>query len=286
MAIWDEDWFNVGAGVLTGGAWTAGRAGYDALFNEGKNNNSTLQRGGQMAGDAANWAGDAAKWAGDTFGLNAQQVPGYEFNQGATQMPGYEDWRQQMAAGAAGAANRTGPQDQWRQQQLQLGQDLWKQSRGEGPSVAQEQLKRGTEDSLSSAMALGASQRGAGGAGALRGIQNQQAGISQRMAGDSAILRLQEQMQARGMLGGLLSGARGQDLQNQGMNDSQVQFYLSRGMDLDSAQRKANMDFEEMKQRDFNQRRDLQYKSEGEARTNRMGLLNTLGSIGAKAAGF
>jgi hypothetical protein len=279
MAFWDEDWFNIGAGVATGGAWTAGRAGIDALFNEGRNNNSTIQRAGQAANDVS-------KWAGDTFGLNAQQVPGYDFNQGAAQMPGYDDWRQQMQAGAAGAANRTGPQDQWRQQQQQLSQALWQQAMGEGPSIAQEQLKRGTEDSLSSAMALGASQRGAGGAGALRGIQNQQAGISQRMAGDSAMLRLQEQMQARGQLGGLLSGARGQDLQNQGMNDSQVQFYLSKGMDLDNAQRQANMDFERMKQGDFGQQRDLQYKSEQEARGNRMGMLNTIGSLGVKAAGF
>jgi hypothetical protein len=96
--------------------------------------------------------------------------------------------------------------------QMALIQQLQDQAAGKGPSLAQMQLQKATDQNMASAMALGASQRGAGQAGMLRGIQNQQAGLSRGMAADSGILQLQEQMQARQMLGQNLGGMRGQDL--------------------------------------------------------------------------
>jgi len=102
-------------------------------------------------------------------------------------------------------------QGQNRDMQMTLIQQLQDQAAGRGPSLAQMQLQKATDQNIGQAMALGASQRGAGQAGMLKGIQTQQAGIAQGMAGDSAIARLQEQMAARGQLGQQLDSSRGQD---------------------------------------------------------------------------
>lgn len=165
-------------------------------------------------------------------------------------------------AGTAG--NRQTPQfnfgyqDQTRQAQMGLMQQLQAQARGEGPSLAQLQLQRGQESAMANAMAMGASQRGANQAGALRNIGAQQAGIQQGLAADSAALRLQEQMQAQQMLAGLTGQMRGQDIGAAGqqtqfaqsgmqMNDQMVQFYVSQGMSLQDAQMKAKMDLEKLR---------------------------------------
>ena len=105
-------------------------------------------------------------------------------------------------------------QDQARAQQMALINQLQNQASGLGPSLAQAQLQQATDRNMQQAMALGVSQRGAGQGAALHNIANQRAGIGQQMAGDSAMLRLQEQLQARQMLGGLLGGMRGQDIGN------------------------------------------------------------------------
>ncbi len=124
-------------------------------------------------------------------------------------------------------ANRSG--DEIRNQQLQLMQQLQDQAAGKGPSIAQLQLQKGGDQAMSQAMALGASQRGAGRAGALKGIANQQAKIGQGMANDSAMLRLQEQMQARTQLGTGLASMRSSD-------EARSQFQQKQDMDRWKAQ--------------------------------------------------
>lgn len=103
-----------------------------------------------------------------------------------------------QVAGYGGSANDA---------QLALIQQLQDQSTGNGPSLANMQLQQATDQNMSQAMALGASQRGAGQAGMLKGIQGQQAGMAQQAAGQSAITRLQEQRAAQGQLG-QVSGQR------------------------------------------------------------------------------
>lgn len=105
-------------------------------------------------------------------------------------------------------------QDQARAQQMALIKQIQDQAAGRGPSLAQAQLQQANEAGMRQAMALGYSQRGAGAAGALKNIREQQAGMTQQNAADSAMLRMQEQLQARQMLGGLLGGMRGQDIGN------------------------------------------------------------------------
>lgn len=129
-------------------------------------------------------------------------------------------------AGAAPGSQFVGQEqnDQTRGMQMALIQQLQDQAAGKGPSLAQMQLQKGSEQNMSNAMALGASQRGAGAAGMLKGIQGQQAGIAQGMAGDAAMLRLNEQMGARSQLGQQLGAVRGADAGFAGMNMQNQQF--------------------------------------------------------------
>ena len=132
--------------------------------------------------------------------------------------------------------------------QMQLIQQLQAQADGSGPSLAQMQLQKGTDQNMAQAMALGAAQRGAGQGGMLKGIANQQASIGQGMANDSAMLRLQEQMQARGQLGQQI----GQQQQNNQFNTGQVnQMNVSRqqaGMDAERLRQETQLAYEKMRQ--------------------------------------
>ena len=106
----------------------------------------------------------------------------------------------------------TMPQDQFRSGQAGLAAALGAQAAGVGPSLAGRQLQRGTEQTVSNAMALAASQRGRSAGQGLRQIQQAAAGASQQQAAQAADLAMQEQMAARQQLAGVLSGARTQDI--------------------------------------------------------------------------
>lgn len=92
-------------------------------------------------------------------------------------------------------------------------------SQGQGPSLAQGQLQQATDQNIRQAMALGQAQQGQGlgYASALRNIADQGAAARQQMAGQSALIRNQEQMQALGAMGGLGGQMMGGALQQQGM---------------------------------------------------------------------
>ena len=214
--------------------------------------------------------GKAERWLfGDestpgALGTGQYNPKGYQVDRGASDIYGYQDSRNQMAQGARDAAGRTGPQiatgpqDQFRQGQLGLMSQLQDQAAGRGPSLAQMQLQQASERNMANSLALGATQAGGmRGTGALRAILGQQGAIGQQLAADSAMMRLQEQQQAQGMLGGLMSGARGQDLglatsqagmdlQSRSLNDQMVQSYLKMGLDLDQDQMRAKMDLERL----------------------------------------
>jgi len=164
----------------------------------------------------------------------------------------------------------TGPQDQFRNAQLGLVSQLQQQASGQGPSLADMQLRQGADRNLANAIAMQASQRGgmAGGL-AMRNIAQQRADIGQNLAAQSGMQRLQEQQQAQQMLGGISGGARGQDiglatsqaelgqqaalanqsaaLQQQALNDKMAGFYNTGLADLDMAQRASAQDLEKLK---------------------------------------
>ncbi len=179
-------------GWQVGSAHDLDRAGYAAGHSQGENDpRRTMQAGNQAGfGNESKFQADFNKMMfGGYLPPEDRSMPGTMYSQGPNGMQ----------------------QDQSRQMQMQLMQQLQQQASGQGPSLAQMQLQKGTDQNISQAMALGASQRGAGQAGMLKGIATQQANIGQGMANDSAMMRLQEQMQARQQLGAGIQGMRGGD---------------------------------------------------------------------------
>lgn len=120
------------------------------------------------------------------------------------------------------------------------------QAEGRGvPSLAQMQLARALNQVQSQAAGSMAATRGLNPALAARLVGQQQAQASQMAAGQGAMLRAQEQMNAQQMLGQTLAGVRGQDQSmfgaganaNQGQNALQSQNF--------NAQQQLNAQIEE-----------------------------------------
>jgi len=107
---------------------------------------------------------------------------------------------------------RSGGEDMRAGQQSLISQ-LQAQAAGQGPSLAQNQLQRGTDRNLQQLLAAQAASRGGlSGAAAQRQLARNQAGAGQVAAGQSADLALNEQLAARQQLAGVLGAARQQDI--------------------------------------------------------------------------
>lgn len=100
-----------------------------------------------------------------------------------------------------------------RQASLQLMNDLQKQAQGQGPSIAEAQLKAASSRNLAQTLAAAAAQRGGNPALMQRQILQQQGDAARGLAEQSAILRMQEQQQARQELANLAVQQQQQDLQ-------------------------------------------------------------------------
>src|SRR5690606_19156442 len=104
-----------------------------------------------------------------------------------------------------------GPQDQMRARQLALVNQLQAQANGQGPSLAQGQLRQATNRNIQQQAGLALAQGGNQGL-MQRQLANQAAMMNQDAAAQSAQLRAQEQLNARAQLAGALEAARGQDI--------------------------------------------------------------------------
>ena len=113
----------------------------------------------------------------------------------------------------AGAFDTT-QSDEARAQQMALMAQLQAQAAGQGPSLAQNQLQRATDQNMQQAMSMGLSSQAQGmnPGSALRAASRARASIQGQSAMDSADLRAKEQFAAQSQLGALLGGMRGQDL--------------------------------------------------------------------------
>lgn len=154
-------------------------------------------------GDAFNRFG---QWAGDTLGLNVgSPIDQAQFKPDLTNF------------------------NQDRERQIALYNQYQQMAAGQGPSLAQGQLQQATDQNIRQAMALGQAQQGQGlgYASALRNIADQGAAARQQMAGQSALIRNQEQMQALGAMGGLGGQMMGGGLQASGMGMQGQQFGAS-----------------------------------------------------------
>lgn len=118
-----------------------------------------------------------------------------------------------QAADIGGAAQiDTGAQEEFRQRQIALADQLAAQARGEGPSLASMQLQEGRDANIAQAMALAASQRGQTAGQGLRQIAEQATQATSQAAADAARARVAEQLAAREQLAGVAQTGRAADI--------------------------------------------------------------------------
>lgn len=182
----------------------------------------------------------------------------YQLDESAFGNPNHGAMMQMLGKNAAGVANRDTINlqgaDEMRGVQTDLIQKLQAQARGEGPSLAQMQLNKATDQNIAQTMGMAASGRGPGQAAQMKSAGAESGKMRQQAAGDSGMLRLQEQMQAQNMLGSVAGQTRGQDISTQGlnlqqtaMNDDLVKFYTQAGLSLEQAQQQAKQQLEELR---------------------------------------
>ena len=122
------------------------------------------------------------------------------------------------AASMAGAQLNTAQSDQTRAAQSQLAASLQGTASGQGPSVAQEQLRQATAQDINNQASAAQSMHGAARLAALRNASMQGAQIQQTAASQSEGLRAQEIAAAQGNLGNVLGTSRGQDVTQASMD--------------------------------------------------------------------
>lgn len=134
-----------------------------------------------------------------------------------------------------------------RPEQLEFLNTLKLNAAGQGPSVAQNLLRQGTDRNVLQNLALQASARGDQNSGLTQYLLSQQsAGANQQAAQQAAILRSQEMAQAQGQYGAGLSDFAQQDLQAKDFLAKMSTYYLSQGLNLNQAQAQANQALESL----------------------------------------
>jgi hypothetical protein len=119
---------------------------------------------------------------------------------------------QATAASMQGTQLDTTQSAQQRQNQNALEANLQATAAGQGPSVAQEQLRQATAANINQQMAAAQSAHGAARLAALRGATWNNAQTQQTANSQAAGLRAQEIATAQGELGKVLGTTRGQDI--------------------------------------------------------------------------
>lgn len=155
---------------------------------------------------------------------------------------GKNPWTDFAQAQSFGASNlnlpgmQLGNQDQARQEQARVVQALQAQAAGSRDTLGQQQLQQGFNQASAQQRSLGSSIRGAGGGAGLRAGAMGAADTQRGFAGQSEMLRLQEQQAAQAMLAQLLAQQHAQDvglagsmasgsLANQQLNQDMERFY-------------------------------------------------------------
>ena len=111
----------------------------------------------------------------------------YQMDQNAFGLPNAGAWQAMLANNGADARGRNvldmRGADQMRGVQTDLIQNLQKQARGEGPSLAQMQLQKATDQNIAQTMGMAASGRGPGQSAQMKSAMNQSAQQRQQAAG-------------------------------------------------------------------------------------------------------
>lgn len=187
---------------------------------------------------------------------NTYEAKPYEYDESAFVDPYREENKAMLDAEKEMARGREidrSNADAARLQQMQLSGALMNQAMGQGPSIAEAQLRSGMDRNLAQANALMASNAGVNPALAARQVGMGRALAGQQLAQDAAAARLQEQQMAAQTLGGVLGQMRGQDIQVigqetnlQALNDQMVRAFTEMGLSLDQAQFLANQRLQEL----------------------------------------
>lgn len=131
------------------------------------------------------------------FGLGQYKTSPYKFNEANFSAEGLKSYEQEQEA---------------RKKQAEFGELLAAQMRGEGPSLAQNQLKQAVDRATAEQASLAASNRGVNPALAARIQAQTTAANQQQAAADAATLRAQEQLAAQQQYGQNVAGLRSGDL--------------------------------------------------------------------------
>lgn len=257
------------------------------------------------------------------FGTGQYQVQEYELDPSAARLSEAERFRRTFQQGAEQAGGRAaprargvtidaGPQGETRASQMRLLGGLVDAAEGRGPSVAQQQLAQATDRNVRGAVAAANTTRGMGGGAAVRQVAMTQGQVGQQAAADAALLRAQEIAQARGQAFQAATGARGQDValaseqaaleqqtdlanlgaeqQQRALNQQAVQYYLSQGLNLEEANRRAALEMQQMRLGQnlaLNQMGADNFYNTGQRRAAfTSGLINTGASLGMTFAGL
>ena len=252
---------------------------------------------GHIGSDPLGGAGDTLKGAWEGTGLTQKKnYDPYAPDPSSFQNPYAEGNIGRYQQGVAGAQGRQAPyvDPYWQQGNRSLAEQLFAQANGQGPSIAQNQFQRSLDQAL-------AAQTAAAGTGATannpalaqRTLANQLAGMNQAAAGQAGMLRLNEQMQARGMLANVLGQGQqgdisrgGLDLQSQAQIDQMTQFYESLGYSQAEANRQAMIEMERIRAGAYSSAQGYQYGQNQGNQNTAGGLLGGIIGAGGQVAGM
>lgn len=128
------------------------------------------------------------------------------------QAPQAEGVRVGDPAQAGAAQVNQAQQAEWRQRQLALANQLQGVSTGAQRGAGEMAANRAAQQAIASQQAMARMGRGGNAALAARGAARNTADITGQMAGQAQQAAMQDQASARAQLGGLVQGARGQDI--------------------------------------------------------------------------
>lgn len=245
-----------------------------------------LQDAGKRAGDFLAEK-DPSKALGGALGVSGfKQGKMYDVNKEAFYDTGALSERQRQLASeqAARAGQAVAPEAI--AGQAGLAAALQAQMAGQGPSLAQNQLKQATDRNIAQAMAM-AQTRGANPFLAQRQAMQSAATAGQEAAAQSGALRAQEQLAAQQQLAGVLQQQRGASLQEQQLRDQMAQFYAGQQTGLTQDQIKSKQAYEALMSGNveaFNRSQQAAFESQQARQGSLVGGLIQGGGTAAMAA--
>jgi hypothetical protein len=173
----------------------------------------------QMAKD---WGGKAEDWwnkmqNSPSGGMNIPKVGGVGAGGIGGGAPSGPVQISAIQGGMGGGVG--GDQNEFRQQQMTLAQQLAQQAAGQGPSLATEQLNQAQAANQAATFAQLASARGGANPGMARQAMQTSAQLQGQTARDAALARIQEQMGAREQLAGVANQGRTGDITTAGQQN-------------------------------------------------------------------